>query len=150
VSLLGLVANHSQLLPQNILEELRCLPESKPPAADPQPHSAPAAAAAAPRAAPRASPSPSRQPPAARRRGTANAAGAKGYSAAAGGTDADERLAALYQRNTDWRRRCEEKHSAARREREGEAISSCTFSPSISPVSRRMFTVRRCLSFCSC
>ena len=53
----------------------------------------------------------------------------------------DERLNALYERTRDWKRRCEERYNLARREREGESLQGCTFSPRINPTSRYMFAV---------
>jgi hypothetical protein len=54
----------------------------------------------------------------------------------------DARLTALYERTRDWRRRCEERYEYVRRERQGETLDECTFSPRINTMSRAMFPVR--------
>ncbi|KAG2501146.1 hypothetical protein HYH03_000962 [Edaphochlamys debaryana] len=48
------------------------------------------------------------------------------------------RLQQLYERTSQWRKRCEERHAKARHDREAASLEGCTFSPQISTGSQLM------------
>lgn len=52
-----------------------------------------------------------------------------------------ERLAAMYARAMEWRRRCEDRYGLQRQQEEAAALAECTFTPGVDPVSARLLVL---------